>query len=146
MSQWQIDRRLAAHSCGGSRGIACANACAPRSLLIPCGNHHLKLSVELDVQSSVVSRPTNSVVGAKQTCAMSAVPPRANVVRSSSSRLPRRCDLPGQRYAITPLERVSVRSLLCHPWDRNERRACNRFTVPSLTGKKLRTAVRQQLR
>jgi hypothetical protein len=32
-------RRLAAHSCGGSRGIACPQARAPRSLLIPCGNH-----------------------------------------------------------------------------------------------------------
>src|SRR3954471_9285178 len=30
-------RRLAAYSCGGSRGIVQAHA--PRSLLIPCGNH-----------------------------------------------------------------------------------------------------------
>jgi len=33
-----IGRRLAAYSCGGSRGIVC-DAHAPRSLLIPCGNH-----------------------------------------------------------------------------------------------------------
>jgi len=42
-SQWHIDRRLAAHSCGGSRGIARSQARAPRSLLIPIGNHRENL-------------------------------------------------------------------------------------------------------
>src|SRR5262249_52129411 len=37
VSQWQIGRRLTAHSCGGSRGIGRLVAHAPRSLLIPTG-------------------------------------------------------------------------------------------------------------
>src|SRR5262249_62191188 len=37
VSQWQIGRRLTAHSCGGSRGIGRLVAHAPRSLLIPAG-------------------------------------------------------------------------------------------------------------
>src|SRR5580692_12918186 len=35
-------RTLAAYSCGGSRGITCPRARAPRSLLIPCGNHRCR--------------------------------------------------------------------------------------------------------
>jgi hypothetical protein len=32
-------RRLSAYSCGGSRGVVSKTRSAPRSLLIPCGNH-----------------------------------------------------------------------------------------------------------
>src|SRR5262249_29908099 len=39
----KIGRRLAAYSCGGSRGIGRSKARAPRSLLIPIGNHRENL-------------------------------------------------------------------------------------------------------